>query len=708
MSDIIAMADSNTRPMGMEESNCTIRMADNKTRPMGAEKSNRLRLKKDIVFKGANDTYEIFAGSCIGIGGESQVYLATRGSNGAQVAAKIYNTYADSELIRFNRKRIISFLTKNSDYKKTHIMPLLDHGTTSIESDDGEDFIKPIDIIPYCKNGTLKRCDYKRLKNKIIPDVLHALNLLHASNLVHRDIKPNNLYELDGEVILSDFGTTSEIIDSKYALVTVTQRGTLGYTAPEISDKYFVIASDYYSLGCTIASLYKGKHVYQTLLDSNDIGRLNIAMRRSGLPLDCLDSEADLQTLVDALVVNEEKQRAGYVGVKLWLDNPQAFMGKWADIIRQQRNEKPLLGFPFEDKVYNDETELTKAMLEKWDKAKEYLYRGHIKGFFQQKNPSLANKAYDIVEKEATHNQDLGLAMFLHYFNTTDKPNCPIYWHGKAYEKLSDISTVISDGKADESKIVTMFKDKFLSWKSSNSKESAGEYTIDVIKDVEDITAAYPRLGCYTFMYIFAPAKDKKSLTSDDVFRKLTKNNTEWYEKVRKLFNNDETFAYLISIGYKKQILDLKTASTATSVSDVNSPGFTLLYGLFESICKDKTAVRKHYLQYGPWAYLYWLHQNLHLYSFNSAAAKDIERKIKNVKIDEKMSVADMSKGLLSLSEILKDFMPMFQNNYLLTLLGLRTSQDTTGITTKYPYAFFVGDFFGINVPVGYLKIINK
>jgi len=685
----------------------TIAMADNSTRPMGMEEKNRMSFKNNLIFEGKKDTYEIFSGSRIGIGGESQVYLAKRESDGEQVVAKIYDEYADTPLNRSNRKRVISFLMENSDYRETSIMPLLDYGMITIESDDGEKYTKPVDIIPYCKNSTLIKCDYQKLKTIIIPEVLHGLHLLHTANLVHRDIKPNNLYEIDGEIVLSDFGTTSEILDSKSAGGTGTQRGTPGYTAPEISDRYFTVASDYYSLGCTIATLYKGEHIYQRLLDSNDIAKLNIAMRRDRLPLGCPEEESDLQMLVDSLVMPDETMRAGYDDVMLWVKDSRAFVSNWKNKRRQGDEDLPL-GFNFEGQICNTADELTGAVLNKWEDGKRYLYRKHFGGFFQQRNPLLADKIFDIVEKEATHNQDLGLAMFLHYLNTTDKPKCAIYWRGNTYEKLSDISTTISNNEAGEDSITTMLKDKFLSWKLKNSRESAGEDTISAIKEIEDIAAAYPQLGYYTFMYRFMPQEKIIVQTPDDIFKSLTGTGSGWYKNAEEqLLNNDMILACILYLGYKNDVLGLKKKLTGRFISDDNISDLLLIYQLFESVCKDKTSVRGHYLHYSSQSYLFWLQQNLKLYSFNSSNAKELERKIRDVKLDEKMSVAEMYSGLLSLKEYIKDFMPLFQNNYLLTYMGLRTNNDTAGITANYTYAFFAGDFFGIKVPVGYLKTIE-
>jgi len=685
----------------------TMAMANNNTRRMDADEKNRMSFKNDLTFIGQNDTYEISADSRIGMGGESQVYLAKRKSDGEQVVAKIYDEYADTKQNRYNRKKVIAFLMENSDYKESSVMPLLDYGKITVESDDGEEFSMPIDIIPYCKNGTLQQCNYHELKNKVIPEVLTGLHLLHTANLVHRDIKPSNLYEIDGEILLSDFGTTSEILDSKSAGGTGTQRGTPGYTAPEISDRYFTIASDYYSFGCTIATLYKGEHVYQRLLDSNDIGKLNIAMRRDRLPLGCPDTESDLQMLVDSLVMPDETMRAGYDDVLLWVKDPQAFVNSRKSK-RSQTDEDLPLSFNFEGQICNTEDELTGAILNKWEDGKRYLYRKHFGTFFQQRNPLLADKIFDIVEKEATHNQDLGLAMFLHYLNTASKPKCPIFWQGKIYESLSDISTAIAKNEADEKSITTMLTDKFLSWKFNNSKEKPGENTINAIKDIEDIAEAYPQLGYYAFMYRFTPPESKSEPTPDDIFKNLTGNKSDWYKNAKEqLLNNDMIFACILNFGYKNDVLSIKKKLTGTFISDDKISDLLLLYQLFESVCKNKTFVREHYLHYGPQSYLYWVQQNLKLYSFNSANAKELEKKIKNVKLDEKMGVAELNNGLLSVKEYLKDFMPLLQNNYLLTFMGFRSKNDTDGITTKYTHAFFAGDFFGITVPVGYLKSID-
>ena len=130
---------------------------------MHMEESNRLVLKKNVVFKGENNIeYEILADNRIGIGGESQVYLARRISDSEQFVAKIYDTFAENDAKKkSNRKSVLDFLNKNSNNLKNHIMPLLDYGKIEMENHEGEYVSRPFDIIPYCKDGELKDCGYQ-------------------------------------------------------------------------------------------------------------------------------------------------------------------------------------------------------------------------------------------------------------------------------------------------------------------------------------------------------------------------------------------------------------------------------------------------------------------------------------------------------------------------------------------------------------------
>lgn len=74
--------------------------------------------------------------------------------------------------------------------------------------------------------------------------VLSALEFLHAKNLLHRDVKPDNIVYLDGKPVLGDVGLVTEQTDD-----TMTMVASFGYT-PEGGVKG--VPGDLYSLGKTL------------------------------------------------------------------------------------------------------------------------------------------------------------------------------------------------------------------------------------------------------------------------------------------------------------------------------------------------------------------------------------------------------------------------------------------------------------------------
>lgn len=63
----------------------------------------------------------------------------------------------------------------------------------------------------------------------MIIDIVQAISYLHANGVVHYDIKPENIFVLDGRVLLADFGLSIDKQNPR----RYTNRCTLEYTAPE-------------------------------------------------------------------------------------------------------------------------------------------------------------------------------------------------------------------------------------------------------------------------------------------------------------------------------------------------------------------------------------------------------------------------------------------------------------------------------------------
>ncbi|OAA70239.1 Protein kinase-like domain protein [Cordyceps fumosorosea ARSEF 2679] len=81
-----------------------------------------------------------------------------------------------------------------------------------------------------------------------IAELACALRYIHANNIIHRDVKPDNvLLDADGHVHLTDFNVASDVVPGR---VLTSKSGTLAYLAPEVyAGKGYDVRADWWSLG---------------------------------------------------------------------------------------------------------------------------------------------------------------------------------------------------------------------------------------------------------------------------------------------------------------------------------------------------------------------------------------------------------------------------------------------------------------------------
>lgn len=88
------------------------------------------------------------------------------------------------------------------------------------------------------------------LAYRLILDVAQGLSHSHQRQILHRDVKPANVFLQDGRAKLGDFGTGAYISDVFGAPESAEKVGTAFYMAPEVfQGKSATVRSDVYSLG---------------------------------------------------------------------------------------------------------------------------------------------------------------------------------------------------------------------------------------------------------------------------------------------------------------------------------------------------------------------------------------------------------------------------------------------------------------------------
>ncbi|CAD8060662.1 unnamed protein product [Paramecium sonneborni] len=140
-------------------------------------------------------------------------------------------------------------------------------------------------IYEYMEGGTLfEYMQHKQLKldeseiRIIFKQLLKALNHLDSLNIIHRDLKLDNImFKVRGDIKslkLIDYGFSTLLSDVQGL---ESRCGTPGYVAPEIYEKSHAYNQlcDIYSLGAIIHILATGKRIYSSKFTSKEICELN-------------------------------------------------------------------------------------------------------------------------------------------------------------------------------------------------------------------------------------------------------------------------------------------------------------------------------------------------------------------------------------------------------------------------------------------------
>tara|TARA_B110000238_G_C16123803_1_gene438307 strand:+ start:810 stop:2081 length:1272 start_codon:yes stop_codon:yes gene_type:complete len=194
-------------------------------------------------------------------------------------------------------------------------------------------------ILEYFENGDLSKYLNGSLltecyANNFSIQIKNGLEYLMSKDILHRDIKPQNILVSKNNILkITDFGL-SKYISSNELMATIC--GSPLYMAPEIlKHKQYTVKSDIWSFGIIIYEMiygfipFKSDNIYNLI---KKIDNCNILFKKTNITPECID------LIISMLQKNPDKR----------IDWKELFEHKWFNNNQQLNQENSLLEIPID------------------------------------------------------------------------------------------------------------------------------------------------------------------------------------------------------------------------------------------------------------------------------------------------------------------------------------------------------------------------
>ena len=216
------------------------------------------------------DRYDIQG--TLGEGGMATVFLARDLKHHRRVALKVLHPELAAVL---GPDRFLAEIRTTANLQHPHIVPLHDSGDA-----DGLLYY----VMPVLEGETLR----ERLRReqqlpideaiRIARSIAATLEYAHRHGVIHRDIKPDNIYLHEGQALIADFGIALAVTSAGGERMTKTglSLGTPEYMSPEqaLGERSITAKTDVYALACVLYEMLTGEPPFRGATIQAILGRI--------------------------------------------------------------------------------------------------------------------------------------------------------------------------------------------------------------------------------------------------------------------------------------------------------------------------------------------------------------------------------------------------------------------------------------------------
>ncbi|MCL2138915.1 MAG: protein kinase, partial [Treponema sp.] len=286
---------------------------------------------------------------------------------------------------------------------------------------------------------------------QVAREAIEALEACRNAGIIHRDIKPGNLFyknletlpggKLKGSsLLLGDFGIASlfEVDSGMSKHLTETGARTEGYAAPEAYSGVIGPEYDYYSLGITLWALLTGKEpfvneeghaLYPGQITLNTIQGKTVENLLSRSP----QMSASMQKLIRGLLTVRHDKR--------WKKDEvtRHIAGGNVDVYNEERT-LPLVEIGGESCASYQE--IAQAIIKYPEEGKKFVFKGKLPAYLIKIDQKLADRILDLIDSYSAEKREDEGTVFIAYSLC---PNIAFPLdHGLSINNLEEMFTVLN------------------------------------------------------------------------------------------------------------------------------------------------------------------------------------------------------------------------------------------------------------------------
>lgn len=566
----------------------------------------------------------VHLGQVVGHGGQSTVFAAERVDDGLACVAKVFQPLIEKMLTEYEKTVHAVMSLNGRPVSETHLLPIfayLHQGLSATVVGAPAPQLWDIAITPKATCLSDRPRSKHMVKSRVIPELSQAINLLHTEfGIVHRDVKPSNVYLYDKQIALGDYGSARSLsgIDNR---TTKTETRSNGYTPGH--GRMVDPRNDWYSFGYTIWTLYEGNvhPLYERLKDDTFF-----EFQEAGQPAEFTHpDDATLGNLLQGLTFELANKRFGYEDIKDWIADPDHFY-RQLPTFDFKSGHAP---YEFVGRLYTDPVSLAHGLASHWDEAKQRMQQWQLERQMRKWNENdLETKIHQITEAKAKGgekpNYDFNLACVIYEMSGGKI----ISWRGEdvslgtgkndlpariATMADTDIDRYAVKSGLDGTASMGVLPSGFLSYVLSRQGEH-DEAVANIarnIKAIEDLAASSNDPH-------FAACLLKGFLTFDEL-----ETHAAAQQEIRRLIGNPRAFFatcstsravdefFLLFAGDVSMDAIIKARGDAQSGGSID---VDVVLDFMDRVADNKAPVRAFYRKYGNMAGWIWLSEHTTLY----------------------------------------------------------------------------------------------